>query len=76
MDIDLLGRTDNGIDVIVKLMREVAEFDVPDDGISFDSASFSGAAIREDADYAGVRTVFLGTVPASTCRLILGLETW
>jgi hypothetical protein len=33
MDIDLLGRTDNGIDAIVELMRDVAQFDVEDDGI-------------------------------------------
>jgi Nucleotidyl transferase AbiEii toxin, Type IV TA system len=32
MDIDLLGRTDNAMDAIVELMREVARFDVPDDG--------------------------------------------
>jgi predicted nucleotidyltransferase component of viral defense system len=69
MDIDLLGRTDNRIDVVVELMREVAGFDVPDDGISFDSASFSGAAIREDADYAGVRTVFLGTVDTARVHM-------
>ncbi len=31
-------------------------------GISFDSASFTGEADREDADYAGVWTVFIGRV--------------
>jgi predicted nucleotidyltransferase component of viral defense system len=69
MDIDLLGRTDNAIDAIVELMREVARFDVQDDGISFDPASFSGAAIREDADYAGVRTVFTGTVDTARVHM-------
>jgi predicted nucleotidyltransferase component of viral defense system len=69
MDIDLLGRTDNAIEAIVELMREVARFDVPDDGISFDPASFSGAVIREDADYAGVRTVFRGTVDTARVHM-------
>jgi hypothetical protein len=69
MDIDLLGRTDNGIDFIVALMREVAEFSVADDGILFDPASFSGSAIREDADYAGVRTVFTGSVDAARVHM-------
>jgi len=72
MDIDLLGRTDNAIEAIVDLMRDIAQFDVPDDGISFDPASFSGAAIREDADYAGVRTVFTGTV--DTARIHMQID--
>jgi hypothetical protein len=62
MDIDLLGRTDNAVETIVTLMREISQLVVPDDGIFFDSASFTGEAIREDADYAGVRTVFVGRV--------------
>ena len=54
MDIDLLGRTSNEIAAILQIMREVAQLDVPNDGIVFDPASFSGATIREDADYSGV----------------------
>lgn len=69
MDIDLLGRTDNGIDAIVELMREVAQFDVADDGILFDPSSFSGGVIREDADYAGVRTTFTGRVDAARVHM-------
>jgi hypothetical protein len=62
MDIDLLGRTDNAVDTIVTLMREISQLAVPDDGIVFDPTSFAGESIREDADYAGVRTVFIGRV--------------
>jgi hypothetical protein len=62
MDIDLLGRADNAVDTIVTVMREISQLVVPDDGISFDPRSFTGEAIREDADYAGVRTVFIGRV--------------
>jgi hypothetical protein len=46
-------------------MKEVSQFDVPNDGIVFEAASFSGVAIREDADYSGVRTVFTGQLDAA-----------
>jgi hypothetical protein len=69
MDIDLLGREDNAVDTIVTVMREISQLVVPDDGISFDSASFAGEAIREDADYAGVRTVFVGRVDSARVHM-------
>lgn len=69
MDIDLLGRTSNEIDAILQIMKEVAQFDVPNDGIVFDPASFSAAAIREDADYAGVRTAFTGRLDAARVHM-------
>lgn len=69
MDIDLLGRTDNSVDTIVTLMREISQLAVPDDGIVFDPASFVGEAIREDADYAGVRTVFIGRVDTARVHM-------
>jgi hypothetical protein len=65
MDIDLLGRTSNEVDDIVNLLKEVAQATVPDDGITFDLDSFAGSAIREDADYSGVRTVFTGHLNAA-----------
>jgi len=69
MDIDLLGRTDNSVETIVELMQEIALSDVADDGIVFDSASFIGGVIREDADYAGVRTTFTGRVDAARIHM-------
>ena len=60
MDIDLLGRTDNAVDAILGLMREISQSKVIDDGIVFDPASFAGETIREDADYSGVRIRFVG----------------
>jgi hypothetical protein len=69
MDIDLLGRTDNAVDTIVTLMREISQLAVADDGIVFDSASFAGEAIREDADYAGVRTTFVGRVDSARVHM-------
>ena len=62
MDIDLLGRTDNAVDTIITVMREISQTAVADDEIVFDPESFAGETIREDADYAGVRTEFIGRV--------------
>jgi hypothetical protein len=69
MDIDLLGRTDNAVQVIVALMREISQAAVTDDGIVFDPASFAGDVIREDADYAGVRTTFVGRVDSARVHM-------
>lgn len=69
MDIDLLGKTSNDVESIVRQMREVAQVDAPGDGIVFDSSSFAGYAIREDADYSGVRVTFTGNLGAARIRM-------
>ncbi len=69
MDIDLLGRTDNAVDTIVTVMREISQTAVADDGIVFDPASFAGETIREDADYAGVRIEFIGRVDSARVHM-------
>jgi hypothetical protein len=69
MDIDLLGRTDNDVDMIVTLMREISQAPVTNDGIVFNPASFVGEIIREDADYAGVRTTFVGRVDSARVHM-------
>ena len=69
MDIDLLGRTDNDVDTVVTLMGDISQLAVADDGIVFDPASFTGEAIREDADYAGVRTRFIGRVDSARVHM-------
>ncbi len=61
-DIDLLGRTDNEVEAVANLMREVCGQAVEPDGLVFDVASVAGEAIKEDADYSGVRVTFLVTL--------------
>jgi len=73
MDIDLLGRTSNEVESIVQLMREVVRVDVPKDGIVFDSASFAGGTIREDADYPGVRITFTANLAAARIHMQLDI---
>lgn len=61
-DIDLLGRTDNQVEAVTTLMREVCGQAVDPDGLVFDVGSVTGQAIKEDADYSGVRVTFLVTL--------------
>lgn len=61
-DIDLLAHTDNAVEAVVALMREVCSQAVEPDGLVFDVESVAGEAIKEDADYSGVRVTFLVTL--------------
>jgi len=51
--------TSTSTDAVVNVMRYISELEVADDGIGFDSASFAGQTIREDADYSRVRVEFV-----------------
>lgn len=69
MDIDLLGRTDNEVGAVVSILREVAQTEVPVDGLAFDPSSFIGHPIREDADYEGVRVNFAGRLDTARIHM-------
>ena len=58
-DIDLLARMDNAVEAVEAVIREVCAQPVPSDGLVFDIESVAGQAIKEDADYSGVRITFL-----------------
>ena len=58
MDIDLLGQTDNSVEAILAVTKDVCLQDVEPDGLAFDAASLQGERITEDADYEGVRVRF------------------
>jgi len=53
-DIDLLTYTDNDVDHLVNLFREVVGQE-QDDGLIFEPDTVKGIEIKEDADYSGVR---------------------
>lgn len=61
-DIDLLALMGNTVEAVVALMREVCSQAVEQDGLVFDVESVAGEAIKEDADYSGVRVKFLVTL--------------
>lgn len=73
MDIDLLGRMDNGIERLEAAIRSACTQSVEtDDGLSFDDKSVTGERIAEDADYAGVRVRLRGRL--GTARISLQID--
>jgi len=61
-DVDLLGHVDNSVETLVQIFRDVCSAKVEADGMVFESDSLAGEAIKEDADYQGVRIHFLGSL--------------
>jgi hypothetical protein len=57
-DIDLLGRMDSNVTAVVPVFKDVCNQTVEPDGLIFHANSVAGQAIKEDADYAGVRVTF------------------
>ncbi len=55
MDIDLLGKIENNLDVIIAAMKDACDMDVKADGMSFDAGSVTAVRITETAKYEGVR---------------------
>ena len=69
MDIDLLGRTDNDVEAIVRQVRDVLREPVEADGLVFDLESVEARRIVEDASYHGVRVRFMAHLAAARIRL-------
>lgn len=68
-DIDLLGRTSNDVDELVKAMKDACQIGVEPDGLTFDEKSVAGEPIAEDADYQGVRITLGGALGNARVRL-------
>jgi hypothetical protein len=62
MDIDLLGKIENSLEVIATAMKEACELAVMDDGLNFDSNTVTATRIVEDAEYMGVRCLIRGSL--------------
>ena len=62
MDIDLLGKIDNSIDMIVAVVKDACKIEVESDGIVFHKDTVSATKITEDADYEGVRVLLRGSL--------------
>ena len=60
LDIDLLSYLKNDPDLIVKVIREICEIQVKEDGIIFDPGSVNIENIGKGQDYAGLRLKFTG----------------
>ncbi len=72
MDIDLLGRTANDVDALVKIMREICGESVEADGLAFDPTTVAGQRIAEEAVYEGVRLRFRGAL--GNARITMQLD--
>jgi hypothetical protein len=59
-DLDFLGRLDNSLENLERIVREVCVADVEPDGMLFNPATVKTERIKEDSDYAGVRVRFIG----------------
>ena len=51
MDIDLLGKLDNSLEVIITAIKHACQTDVEDDGITFDGKTVEAIRITEDAQW-------------------------
>lgn len=59
-DLDFLGRLENSLENLERVVQEVCVARVEPDGMVFDPTTVKTARIKEDADYAGVRVRFTG----------------
>ena len=72
MDIDLLGYTENHVEHIVEITKEICVQGIKPDGVVYDAESTIGERITEDADYEGVRVKFKGSL--DTARITMQLD--
>ena len=71
-DVDLLGRIDNSLDVVINSMKRICQQKVVQDGIIFHQESISATRITEDLEYKGVRVRIPGNL--GTIRLSLQID--
>ena len=71
-DVDLLGRIDNSLDVVINSMKRICQQKVVQDGIIFLQESISATRITEDLEYKGVRVRIPGNL--GTIRLSLQID--
>ena len=57
--LDFLGRLDNSLENLERLVKDVCGAGVEPDGIVFDPVTVKAERIKEDADYEGVRVRFI-----------------
>jgi hypothetical protein len=58
MDIDLLGRTNNDVPLLVSNMTDILSVDIDPDGLSFFPKNIDAERITEDVEYSGIRIWF------------------
>lgn len=69
MDIDMLGFTDNNMEAVADIARQVSQQAVEPDGLNLDAQSVTAERIKEDADYEGVRVRMQGELAKARVTL-------
>ncbi len=69
MDIDMLGITSNEETDLIARIRDILTMDVEADGLAFDPDSIRIERITEDANYAGLRIRFPGTLGSARIHM-------
>jgi predicted nucleotidyltransferase component of viral defense system len=59
-DLDFLGRLDNSLENLERVIKAICSADVEPDGVMFDAASVKAERIKVDAEYHGTRVRFVG----------------
>ena len=72
MDIDLLGKTENNLELIAAVVKDACDTEVDNDGIVFHKDTVTAIRITEDADYVGVRILLRGNL--GKIRLLLQID--
>jgi hypothetical protein len=72
MDIDLLGKIENNLELIAAVVKDICDTVVDDDGIVFHKDTVTASRITEDADYKGVRILLRGNL--GDIRLFLQID--
>ena len=72
MDIDLLGRTESGLEHIQSVVEELCGFAVEQDGVEFKKDTIEIEKIKEDAEYEGARVRLIAMV--SNARLTVQID--
>ena len=72
MDIDLLGKIENNLELIAAVVKDACDTEVDDDGIVFHKDTVTATKITEDADYKGVRILLRGNL--GSIRLFLQID--
>ena len=72
MDIDLLGKIDNSLEVIIAVVKDACEMEVESDGIVFHKETVTATRITESTDYKGIRVFLRGSL--SSTRLFLQID--
>ncbi|MCJ7624113.1 MAG: nucleotidyl transferase AbiEii/AbiGii toxin family protein, partial [Anaerolineaceae bacterium] len=68
-DIDLLGLTDNAVEHLITVVKEICQQPVESDGVVYDSSSVFGETIKEGTDYEGVRIRLLGLLGNARAKI-------